>query len=215
MAIGRVVSPPTGIGQQRLLLFNRRPGAGCSPLEYVSGVTAPVFDLTQQSPRELLALYSQILTELIGRRIIWSRNALAGDYAELLVAEAYEGRIAKGSEKSWDVRVGDRLLQVKCRVTDSSTKSQTYSPFRSFEFNSCVFVLLDSVTYEVVSAIEVAREVVEESSSLSAWVAGRRVTVKQVLALKEGRDVTSVVRGAQAEVDERGRRAMRDGESLG
>lgn len=179
-------------------------------------MAAPIFDLTQQSPRELLALYSQILTELIGRRIIWSRNAPAGDYAELLVAEAFEGRIARGSEKSWDVRVGDQLLQVKCRVTDtSSKKSQTYSPFRSFEFNSCVFVLLDSVTYEVVSAIEVAREVVEESSSLSAWVAGRRVTVKQVLALKEGRDVTSMLRGAQAEVDERGRRTLRDGESLG
>lgn len=175
-----------------------------------------MFDLTQQSPRELLALYSQILTELIGRRIIWSRNAPAGDYAELLVAEAFEGRIARGSEKSWDVRVGDRLLQVKCRVTDaSSKKSQTYSPFRSFAFDSCVFVLLDSVTYGVVSAIEVDREVVEESSSLSAWVAGRRVTVKQVLALKEGKDVTTRVREAQVDVDERGRRAMRDGESLG
>lgn len=179
-------------------------------------MTSPSFDLTHHSPRELLALYSQILTELIGRRIIWSRNAPAGDYAELLVAEAFKGRIARASEKSWDVRVGDRLLQVKCRVTDnSSKKSQTYSPFRSFEFDSCVFVLLDSVTYEVVSAIEVAREVVEDSSSLSAWVAGRRVTVKQVLALEEGRDVTSLVRRAQAEVDERGRRAMRDGEPLG
>jgi hypothetical protein len=94
-----------------------------------------------------------------------------------LVAEAFGGRIAKGSEKSWDVRVGDRDLQVKCRVTDaSSKKSQTYSPFRSFAFNSCVFLLLDSVTYEVVSAIEVDREVVEKSSSVSVWVAGRRVT---------------------------------------
>jgi hypothetical protein len=105
---------------------------------------------------------------------------------------------------------------VKCRVTDaSSRKSQTYSPFRSFAVDSCVFVLLDSVTYGVVSAIEVDREVVEESSSLSAWVAGRRVTVKQVLALKEGKDVTTRVREAQVDVDERGRRAMRDGESLG
>lgn len=172
------------------------------------------FDLTAHSPRELLALYSQILTELIRRRIIWSRNAPAGDYAELLVAEAFGGRIARGSEKSWDVRVGDRDLQVKCRVTDaSSKKSQSYSPFRSFAFDSCVFLLLDSVTYEVVSAIEVDREVVEKSSSVSAWVAGRRVTVRQVLALKEGRNVTTAVRGAQDEVDRRGRLALRDGET--
>jgi len=131
-----------------------------------------------------------------------------------LVAEAFGGRIAKGSEKSWDVRVGDRDLQVKCRVTDaSSKKSQTYSPFRSFAFNSCVFLLLDSVTYEVVSAIEVDREVVEKSSSVSVWVAGRRVTVRQVLALKEGKDVTAAVRRAQNEVDRRGRLALRDGET--
>ena len=131
-----------------------------------------------------------------------------------MVAEAFGGRIARGSEKSWDVRVGDRDLQVKCRVTDaSSKKSQSYSPFRSFAFDSCVFLLLDSVTYEVVSAIEVDREVVEKSSSVSAWVAGRRVTVRQVLALKEGKDVTAAVRRAQNEVDRRGRLALRDGET--
>lgn len=130
------------------------------------------------------------------------------------MAEAFEGRIAKGSEKSCDVRAGDRHLQVKCRVTDaSSKKSQTYSPFRSFAFDACIFVLLDSVTYEVVSAIEVDRNVVEASSVLSAWVAGRRMTVRQVLALEEGRDVTSLVSSAQAEIDRRGRRAMRDGET--
>jgi hypothetical protein len=184
-------------------------------LEYRPWVAETVFDLTELSSRKLLALYSQILSELIHRRIIWSRNAPAGDYAELLIAEAFDGRIARGSEKSWDVRVGDRLLQVKCRVTDtSSTKSQTYSPFRSFGFDSCVFVLLDSVTYEVVSAIEVDREIVEKASSLSAWVAGRRVTVKQVLALTESRDVTATVRKAQVDLDERGRRSIRDGEPL-
>lgn len=67
-------------------------------------MAAPLIDLTNLSPRELLALYSKILTELITRRVVWSRNAPAGDYAELLVAEALGGRIAKASEKSWDVR---------------------------------------------------------------------------------------------------------------
>jgi hypothetical protein len=91
------------------------------------------------------------------------------------------------------------------------------SPIRAadpFGFDSCVFVLLDSVTYEVVSAIEVDREIVQKSSSLSAWVAGRRVTVKQVLALQEGKDVTARVRKAQVDLDERGRRSIRDGEPL-
>lgn len=89
------------------------------------------------------------------------------------MAEAFGGRIAKASAKSWDVRVHERLLQGKCRVTDaSSRRSQTFSPFRSFDFDSCVFVSLDSVTYEVIRAVEVDRELVEKSSSMSTWVAG-------------------------------------------
>jgi len=61
------------------------------------------------------------------------------DYAELLVAEAFGGRIAKASEKSWDVRIDERLLQVKCRVTDaSSTKSQTRHTLHFEASNSTV-----------------------------------------------------------------------------
>ena len=171
-------------------------------------MAAPAIDLTKLSPRELLALYSKILTELISREVVWSRNAPAGDYAELLVAEAFGGRIATASGKSWDVQVGERSLQVKCRVVDaSSKKSETFSPFRSFEFDSCVFVVLDSVSYEVIRAIQVDRELVENSSSLSTWVAGSRVTVRQVLAMKDATDVTPQVRGAQRDVDTRGRQA--------
>lgn len=163
------------------------------------------------SPRALLALYSQILTELINRRIVWSRNAPAGDYAELLVAEAFGGRLAKGSEKSWDVKVGHELLQVKCRVIDlDSNGTQTFSPFRSFTFDKCVFVLLDSQTYQW-HAIQIDRDFVEARAALSAWVAGSRLTVKKVLAMAEGVDVTEAVQRAQDEVDARGRRAGRKG----
>lgn len=174
-------------------------------------MTAPVFDLTAMRSTELLGLYSQILTELNQRTVVWSRNAPAGDYAELLVAEAFGGSIAKSSKKSWDVRVDDRLLQVKCRVTDAaSTKSQSYSPFRSFDFHACVFVVLDSVTYEVVRAVEVPRETVESSASLSEWVAGSRVTVKAVMNLVDAREVTDELRAAQRDVDARGRQAGYD-----
>jgi len=43
------------------------------------------------------------------------------------------------------------------------------------------------VSYEVIRAIEVDRDLVEKSSSLSAWVAGSRVTVKKVLAMRRPR----------------------------
>lgn len=174
-------------------------------------MTDAVIDLSSMRPRALLALYSQILTELIDRRIVWSRNAPAGDYAELLVAEAFGGRLAKGSKKSWDVRVDNELFQVKCRVVDASSKrTQTFSPFRSFAFDRCVFVLLDSVSYRVTRAIQVDRDLVEGRASLSAWVAGSRLTVRNVLSMTEGVDVTEALQRAQDEVDVRGRRADRD-----
>lgn len=167
-------------------------------------------DLISASPTELLGLYSRILDELVDRRIVWSRNAPAGDYAELLVAEAFGGRIARSSKKSWDVRVDDRLLQVKCRVVGPGKKSASYSPFRSFSFHSCIFVVLDASSYEVVHATEVDRDVVERSSALSKWVAGSRVTVSQVLSFAGTRDVTTELRRAQADVDARGRLAQDD-----
>lgn len=156
-------------------------------------------------------MYSQILDELNDRRVIWSRNAPAGDYAELLVAEAFGGRIAKSSRKSWDVRVGDRLLQVKCRVVDSASKrSAGFSPFRSFDFAACVFVILDAKDYSVSYAVEVTRETVEQSSTLYKWVGGSRVSVNQIKSLTDGEDVTEALRQAQRYVDSRGRRAEDD-----
>lgn len=68
--------------------------------------------------QELLRLYAQILTELLRRGVVRSRNAPAGDLAELLVARAYSGDLAPLSEKSWDVDAGGRKLQVKSRVID-------------------------------------------------------------------------------------------------
>jgi hypothetical protein len=173
---------------------------------YRACMTAAVLDLSTMKPSDLLGLYSQILTELNDRSVIWSRNAPAGDYAELLVAEAFNGTIAKSSKKSWDVRIGDRMVQVKCRVKDaSSMKSQSYSPFRSFAFDSCIFVVLDSVTYEVVRGTEVVRDDVEKFARLSVWVAGSRVTVKQVDRIEGAADVTTQLRAAQVDVDIRGR----------
>jgi hypothetical protein len=54
-------------------------------------------------PASRLALQrskSQILTELNDRTVIWSGNGPAGDYAELLVAEAFDEKIEVEAGKS-------------------------------------------------------------------------------------------------------------------
>lgn len=109
------------------------------------------------SSRALLQTYARILTELVERGVTRSRNAPVGDIAEFLVHVAYDGELAPPSEKSWDVRGSDgRKIQVKCRlVTPGVSGTQQYSPFRSWDFDVCVFIVFDAYTYDVQQALEV------------------------------------------------------------
>ena len=83
-------------------------------------------------------------------------NSPQGDWAELLVATAYAGHRAPNSEKSWDVRARDgRRLQVKSRALDhTQVGSNTTSPFRSWDFDTAVIVLLNPEDLTVARAAE-------------------------------------------------------------
>jgi hypothetical protein len=92
------------------------------------------------------------------------------------VAKAFDGELAPPSEKSWDVRVGERHLQVKVRlIAAGDRRSQHDSPFRSWDFDVCVFVLLDAHTYDVASAVEVPVAGVREFARETTWVKGFRI----------------------------------------
>lgn len=114
-------------------------------------------NLAGMSSRVLLQTYASILTELVDRGVTRSRNAPVGDIAEFLVRIAYDGELAPPSERSWDVRGSDgRKIQVKCRlVVPGSKGTQQYSPFRSWDFDVCVFITFDAYTYDVMHAWEV------------------------------------------------------------
>jgi hypothetical protein len=108
----------------------------------------------------------------------------------------YGGDLAPASEKSWDVQARDgRLIQVKCRVVGEGKRTQTFSPFRSWGFDACVFVVLNSATYDVMSAREVQVHEIRAVASRSEWVGGHRVTVAAV-AKMPGEDVTGQFRRA-------------------
>jgi len=130
-------------------------------------------DLSRLSTRDLLRLYADVLTALVERGVVRSRNAPAGDLAEHLVATAYSGVLAPPSEKSWDVRAAGRLLQVKVRLLAvGDKKSHVYSPFRSWDFDACVFLLMDAHSYNVVRAVELPVATVQALAREAAWVKG-------------------------------------------
>jgi hypothetical protein len=161
-------------------------------------------DVGSLTVRELLRLSARIVTELISRDVVRSRNAPAGDLAEYLVAKAYHGQLAKASAKSWDVQAGDRKLQVKCRLVDpDSRRYESFSAFRSWEFNACVFMTLDCHTYDVVRAVEIPMATVQALARETSWVKAHVISVGQIAGSVQGaRDVTDLIRRTLDELGE-------------
>ncbi len=87
---------------------------------------------------------------------------------------------------------------MKCRLVDpGDRRSQSFSPFRSWEFDACVFIVLDCFTYDVIRAVEVPVETVRALARETPWVKGHRVSVGQVCGRVQGaRDVTNLIRHA-------------------
>ena len=158
------------------------------------------------SSRLLLQTYARILTELVDRGVTRSRNAPVGDVAEFLVAAAYEGTLAPPSEKSWDVLdCKGRKIQVKSRLVLADKKgTQQYSPFRSWDFDQCVFVTFDAYSYDVIRGLEVPVDSIRALASPVPHVGATaaRVHTKTAFADLPGTvDVTERLREAMEALD--------------
>ena len=123
---------------------------------------------------ELMRLHRSSLFELHRRGIVRTLNAPQGDWAELLVAKAYDGSLAPNSEKSYDVIAGDgRQLQVKARALDHErVGSSITSPFRSWGFDAAIIVLLDPADLSVGRAAEFTVDEVRANAMVRPHVNG-------------------------------------------
>jgi hypothetical protein len=162
---------------------------------------AQIPDLSTLSEPGLFALYRAILSELKGRGMIRTENAPVGDYAEYLVKTALGGTLAHNSEKSWDVlsQNGDKL-QVKARVVlDPPLPGQLrLSPFRSFDFDFAVVVLLSAADYAVTRASKIPCSVVESFAVYRQHVNGNVLQAKdEVMGHPDAVDLTATLRAAQ------------------
>jgi hypothetical protein len=112
--------------------------------------------LPELSVGELLDSYRSILTSLRSRGLVRTNNAPIGDLAEYCAAVVYDGLLAPNSEKSYDLVAEDgRRIQVKVRlIRPSTSKAAVFSPIRSFDFDGCVFLLVDDDAGEVITARE-------------------------------------------------------------
>lgn len=111
-----------------------------------------------------------------------TNNAPIGDLAEYCAAIVYDGLLAPNSKKGYDLVTGDgRRVQVKVRLIRSDTSpSAVFSPIRSFDFDVCVFVLIDAAANDVLAATEWTAESIREIGKHRAHTNGLVVRVGQV-----------------------------------
>lgn len=161
----------------------------------------PPFDPAALTVRELLASSVAVIDELLRRGLIRTRNSPLGDLAESLALRAYGGELAPNSEKSFDLRASDgRRLQVKARlVRPGDTRSQTFSAFRSWDFEAALFLLFDATTYDLSWAREVGRAETEALGRRVEHTNSFAILVRQVQAA--GVDVTDRLEAAYDGID--------------
>lgn len=79
----------------------------------------------------------------------------------------------------WDVTTATgEHVHIKCRVVGPKTgHSAKFSAFRSYDFDTAVFVVLAESTYEVVSAFSVLSASVEAKARFSGHIAGSFLSI--------------------------------------
>lgn len=150
--------------------------------------------------RQLLTLNADILAELRRRGVVRTKNAPLGDLAEYAAALAYRGQLAKNSEKSYDLTAADgRRIQVKARSVDrNASRSLPFSPFRTFDFDVAVFIIIEAATNSVWSAFEWTPDEVRTLGRRVDHTNGHVVRIGQLPGA--GADVTARIQEAWAKL---------------
>jgi len=163
---------------------------------------APKLKLDHRGISDLLGIYGQVLEELRRREVIRSANAPTGDYAEWLVQRALGGELQPNSNKSADLIVRKKKIQIKARVLNHPKKAgeRHLSPFRTWDFDDAVIVLFDH-HYNVQRATRIKVTDLKAAAKEDKWVSAHRVIARDAL-LDRGRDITEKLREAAARQDD-------------
>lgn len=107
-------------------------------------------DLTGLSIPAHLGLEGWIVSEFTRRGLVRTSIKPLGDVAEQVVLRARGGVLEPNSTKSHDITTATGLrIQVKAMGERRAGLSAKFSPFRSFDFDSAVFLVFASATFEM------------------------------------------------------------------
>ena len=157
-------------------------------------------NVTGLSVKDLLRLEASIVSELRDRDLVRTNNKPLGDIAEQVVFVARGGVLEPNSTKTHDVTDTDgHRIQVKAMGVRMARRAAKFSPFRSFDFDTAVFLVFASDTFKLSLAREVGADEIEAVARYSSHTNGRQPTLRQIESL--GVDVTGEMRKAYAMLD--------------
>lgn len=161
----------------------------------------PRSDLSRLRVPELLRLEADIVTELRKRELVRTSNKPLGDIAEQVVLAARGGTLEPNSAKSHDVTTpAGQRIQVKAMGGRAAGRAGKFSPFRSFDFETAVFLMFEPEGFELCLAREVLPTEIKAVARYSKHTNGRQPTLRQVESL--GKDVTQEMSAAYASLDD-------------
>ncbi len=157
-------------------------------------------DLSRLSVKELLRLESGIVAELRCRKLVRTNNKPLGDIAEQIVRLARGGELESNSAKSYDLTdASGSTIQVKAMGARAAGRSGKFSPFRTFDFGTAVFLVFEAGTFDLLTARELEAHDVKLVSKYSRHTNGWQPTLRQIESA--GRDVLDEMRAAYLEID--------------
>lgn len=158
-------------------------------------------DIKQTSVSDLVRMHTAIVDELLARKLSRTRATPVAALPTHLVATAYEGAPA-GRGSAWEVETPDQRIAVRGRLRlPTDRPSLTFGHLSGAEFDVAVFVIVDALSCEVVSAVEVPAENLPSPYGPSD-PSSRGVRLDaDLLAVDGARDVTADLQAAMGKLD--------------
>lgn len=154
-----------------------------------------MIDLASPSNRELLKLYTELMTELRSRGIVRTSNGPGADVAEGLVAKALSLTLNSSSTAGYDgIDLDGRKIEVKCRRLTRHNGSRQLSAIRNLErahFDFLAGVLFNE-DFSVMKGALIPFQVVKDHAVFVRHTNGWKFVLREsVWSLPGVEDITS------------------------
>lgn len=160
-----------------------------------------MIDLASPSNRELLRLYTELMTELRSRGIVRTSNGPGADVAEGLVAKALSLTLNSSSTAGYDgIDPDGRRIEVKCRRLTRHNSSRQLSAIRNLESAHFDFLagVLFNEDFSVMKAALIPFSVVKDHAVFVRHTNGWKFVLRDgIWTLPEVEDITGRLKAVE------------------